>query len=377
MALFFLLLIPIGFAFAGFLISKGKIDIRELGAQVGVTLLIVIVPYAIALHNRTADTEIWNGVVAGKQKSDVGCCHPYCCQTCQSCTTDSKGNTTCTSYCCQTCYEHSHDVQWNAWSSNNEHLYSDSCNSPGTSEPARYTAIRVGEPTAVEHSYKNYIKGNPDTLVRRSGQVERFKNQIPPYPQVYDYYRAQRFLAVGLKLPNPVGLNERLSEINAKWGAPRKVDIVVVVVRESDEMYLEALREAWIGGKINDIVIVVGVYDDASTIAWTGVISWTKNEQIKVEMRNAILDLKSLAPPAGHSEDFRYRELLDVVEYQVSSNYQHRRISDFAYLNASITPSGTFKLWLGIITFILNLGMTVFFWLNDPFDNGFRSSYYR
>jgi hypothetical protein len=368
MSLFLLVLIPVALALAGLVFSKGRINPAEFGVSLAAVALIVCVPYGIALYGRTSDTEIWNGVVASKAKSDESCCHPYCCRTCESCTTDSKGNRTCSSYCCQTCYEHSHDVQWNAWSSNNEHLYSDSCNSPGTSEPARYTAIRVGEPTAVEHSYTNYIKGNPDTIVRRTGVTERFKNKIPPYPQVYDLYRAQRFLAVGLKLPNPIGLNERLSEINAKWGAPRKVNITVVVVREPDEMYLEALREAWVGGKINDIVIAVGTYDDASTIAWAGVISWTKNEQIKVDMRNAILDLKSLAAPAGHLEDFQYAELLDVIEYQVSAHFEHRRIQEFEYLNASITPSNTFKLVLGIIAVLVSLLLQIFFWVNDLFE---------
>src|SRR5678816_95907 len=128
MSLFLLLLIPIAFAVGAFALSKGKIDPRELAVQVGVTLLIVIVPYAIALWSKTADKEVWNGVVAAKEKSDVSCCHPYCCQTCESCSTDSKGNTTCTSYCCQTCYEHSHDVSWDAWSSNGETIFHDGCN---------------------------------------------------------------------------------------------------------------------------------------------------------------------------------------------------------------------------------------------------------
>ena len=246
-------------------------------------------------------------------------------------------------------------MRWDAYSSNAEHVYSDSCNSPSTSEPARYSVIRIGEPTAVEHS----------------------KNQIPPYPVVYDLYRAQRFLGVGVKIPDPVGLNEQLSEINAKWGAPRKMNITVLVVRQTDEMYLEALREAWIGGKINDIVVVVGVYDDAATIAWAGVISWTKNEEIKVDMRNAILDLKTLAAPPGTVEYFQYWKLLRIVEAEVSAKFEHRRISEFEYLNASITPSFAFKMWLGIIALLLNIGMTIFFWIADPFDNGFRSSYNR
>jgi len=365
MSLFLLLFIPIVLAVGAFLLSKGKIDLRELAVQLGVTLLIVLVPYGIALYSKTSDTEIWNGVIASKDKSTQHCCHPYCCQTCESCTTDSKGNRSCHSYCCRTCYYHSNDVRWDAYSSNGEHVYSDSCNSPSTSEPPRYTVIRIGEPTAVEHSYTNYIKGAPDTLLRRTGQVERFKSKIPPYPEVYDLYRAQRFIGVNVKLPDPVGLNDRLSEINAKWGAKRKVNVTVIVVKETDQMYLEALKEAWIGGKINDIVVVVGLYDDAETIAWAGVVSWTPSEQIKVDLRNRILDM----------EKFGGYRLLTVIEEEVSTKFEHRRISEFEYLNASITPSSTFKLVLGIIVILVNLGMILFFWINDPFDRTFRSSY--
>lgn len=365
MSVFLVLLIPPLVALLALAIGKGAISLKELLVQETIVFLLVGISYAIALHCRTSDVETWNGVVAGKQKSSEHCCHPYCCQTCQSCSTDSKGNTTCHSYCCQTCYWHSYDVRWDAWSSNSENIYANGCNSPSTGEPERYTAIRIGEPTAVEHEFTNYIKGNPDSLLRREGAMNNFGLKIPPYPQVYDLYRSQRFLTVGVKVPDPVGLNERLSEINAKWGAPKKVNIITVVVREADEKYLEALREAWLGGKINDIVVVVGLYDDSSTIAWAGVISWTKSEQVKVDLRNAIMALGQFDP----------QKFLQVVEQEVSSKYEHRRISDFEYLKASIEPSSTAKTVIWVLSLVLTIFLSAYFWINDPFEDGFRNPY--
>ena len=367
MSIFFLLLIPLAIAAIGFFAGKGKIDPRELGIQVAVVLIAVLVPYAIALHGKTSDTEIWNGVVASKDFYSVSCCHPYCCQTCQSCTTDSKGNTTCSSYCCQTCYEHSHDDEWDAMSSNNENIYHNGCNAPGYAAPARWTAIKIGEPTAVEHDYSNYIKGSPDTLLRRTGASDTYGKFVPDYPRVYDLYRADRFLVVGAMVPNRAPLNQRLSEINAKLGRQKKVNIDVIVTAVADERYLEAVREKWLGGKINDVVVVVGVDGYSLKIAWAGVISWTHNETLKVDLRNQILDMNVLDGS----------KLLDIIEQEVVVKYDHVRISEFEYLNASITPSMTFKVWLGVIAILLSLGLEIFFWLQDPFDNGFRSSYRR
>lgn len=361
MSIFLILLVPFAIALAGFFAGKGKVDPRELAVQLAVTLLIVAVPYAIALHGKTADKEIWNGVVASKEKSNVSCCHPYCCSTCQSC--DSKGN--CHSYCCQTCYEHSHDVEWDAWSSNGENIYSNGCNSPYTSEPSRWTVIKLGEPTAVEHSYTNYIKGNPNTLMKRTGAAEKYGQFVPAYPRVYDYYRANRFLVDRVAVPNLAALNFKLSEVNARLGRKKKVNIDVIVTAISDEEYLEAVREKWIGGKINDTVVVVGVDGDTLKMRWAGVISWTKSEQVKVDLRNRILDMDVLDPD----------KMLNAVEEEVSTKFEHRRISEFEYLNASITPSNTFKFWLWAIAIVLNVLMTIYFWNNDPFDNGFQSRY--
>jgi hypothetical protein len=258
-------------------------------------------------------------------------------------------------------------VSWDATSSNGENVFHDGCNAPYTSEPERWTIIQIGEPTAVEHSYTNYIKGNPNTILKRTGAAEKYGALVPGYPGVYDWYRAQRFLiGNSVHLPDPVGLNRHLSEINARLGAKKKVNIVVLVTSIEDQAYLEAVREQWIGGKINDTVVVVGVNKDTLEVRWAGVISWTKSEQVKVDLRNRILDQTVLD---GH-------KMLDAIEQEVSSKYEHRRISEFEYLDASITPSTTFKIWLGILSFLASIGMAIYFWINDPFDNGFRSRYY-
>jgi hypothetical protein len=362
MLLFWLLLLPILLGVAGLLFSKGRVTWKECLVHEGVVIMIIAIGYFIAIRARTADTEIWNGVVASKDRGTQGCCHSYPCNP-HPCNCDDKGNC---STCWDTCYEHSWDRTWYAYSSNGETIYSVGCGRPGQSDPGRWTDIRIGEPTAVEHSYENYIKGNPDSVIRRQGVAERFGKTLPAYPKVYDYYRANRFIAVGVSVPELRALNARLSEINARLGAKKKLNIVVVVVRQADQSYLEGLREHWIGGKKNDLVVVIGA-PDFPAIAWAGVISWTKSEDLKVDLRNRLLDLK----------DFDGGKVLDIVEEEAAAKFVHRSMSDFEYLKATVEPSSGVTWFLFILGLVLGIGLQIFFWIHDPFDDGHGSSWPR
>lgn len=357
MLLFWLLLLPIVLGVAGLLFSKGRVTWKECLVHEGVVILIITAGYLIAIHARMDDTEIWNGVVARKWRGTEGCCHSYPCNP-HSCDCDSKGNC---STCWDTCYEHSHDDIFKAVSSNDETIYSNGCFAPGSSPPARWNAIRVGEPTAVEHSYENYIKGNPDSVLRRQGVAARYGKALPDYPKVYDWYRADRFIAAGVTVPDLRRLNERLSEINARLGAPKKVDIIVVVTSQNDEDYLEALREHWIGGKQNDLVVVIGA-PQFPDIAWAGAISWSRSEDLKVDIRNRLLDLKA----------FDGDKVLDIVEQEAAAKFVHRPISDFEYLKATIEPSSGVTWFLFILGLVLGVGLQIYFWIEDPFGDRFN-----
>ncbi len=364
MVLFVLLLVPLGLGLAGLLLGQGRVTWKEFLVHEGVMLLLIAASYFIALHYKSSDTEVWNGTVRSKDKIRVDCCHSYSCDCREVCTGSGKDRSCRTE--CDTCYRHgprksgwNGDVAWNAYSSNGERVYYDGCNAPSSSAPRRWTEIRIGEPTAVEHRYDNYIKGNPDSILRRQGAAERFKGRLPSYPEVYDHYRIRRFIAIGVPVEGLDALDERLSEINGRLGALKKVNVVVIVVKEGDQRYLEALRETWLGGKINDFVVVVGV-PEPPDIAWAGVISWTRNEDLKVQVRDEIVALGT----------FDGTRVLDIVEANVESRFEHRPISDFEYLKSTIEPSGAVTWTIGILGALIALGLQIWFWFRDPFGDG-------
>lgn len=256
---------------------------------------------------------------------------------------------------------HSHDLYWSASSTNHETVFSDGCNSPGSSPPKRWLDIRVGEPTAAPHDYTNYIKGAPDSILRRQGIAEKYKSLIPEYPRVYDYYRANRFLVVGVKGVNSAAetrWRNELDEINADLGPSKWVHVIVILVPTADRTYLHALEEAWLGGKKNDFVVVVGV-PDYPKISWAGAMSWTKSEELKISVRDQIENLRT----------FDGDKVISLTRGEIQGKYVFRPMDDFEYLSASVTPSKGVMIFLFILGICVSAALQIYFWREDPFGD--------
>lgn len=365
MTLLILLAIPVVIAVIGFAVSKGKFNWLEALIQTAVGATLMFGGFMAARYAKTADTEIWNGRIV-KTSGTQGCCHSYSCNcstTClPDCSTDFDGNTSCGLSCheeCDTCYRHNHDLFWSASTTNGENVYHDGCNPPGSVPPAEWERIVDGEPSAIEHSYINYIKGAPGGFFKRPWLVERYKGKLPAYPRVRDRYRVDRFLmsAIGEALPDTKELNGILARINGDLGRTRQVNIIVVVTAEDSTFYAEALSEAWLGGKKNDLIVVVGVREFPQ-VGWARVISWTDAREVKDTIESRVRTLGA----------FDGRKLLSIIEQEVASKFKRKHMKDFRYLLKEIEPPG-WALWLLIVLGLLvSGGLQAWFWVSDPFN---------
>ena len=355
MILLALLILPLLIGVVGHMRSGGRITLQELLVQEFVIVVLIVGGYSAAYYSKTTDTELWNGRVTVKATELTSCRHSYDCY-CHSCGRDGKDR------CCSTCYRHSHDRRWYAITSNDETVFDDGGNPPDSDPPDRWTRIRVGEPTAVGHSFQNYIRGNPDSILRRNGTAARYTDMLPAYPEVHDDYLVERFLTIGVSLPNQVALNTQLSELNADLGAQRQVNMIVIVTNVSTPNYLEALREVWLGGKKNDLVVVIGA-PNFPAIEWSGVMSWTRNEDVKINIRNRINDLHT----------FDGNAILSIMRDEVQHRFVRRPMADFEYLKSTIEPP-TWALWvIWVLGVLASVGLTWYFKEFDPFNTGRRS----
>ncbi|MDP3771398.1 MAG: hypothetical protein Q8R16_03800, partial [bacterium] len=247
------------------------------------------------------------------------------------------------------------DVAYHAVTSNGEPIFDDGCNPPDDAPPARWQQIVESEPTAIEHNFENYIKAAPGAFPWKRDLAEQYRAQIPDYPRVHDLYRVQRVLAKGVALPDVGALNDRLSAINANLGARKQVNIILVVTAAKKPEYADALSAAWLGGKKNDLIVVVGL-PSGSEIAWVRVISWTEVTAVKEGIEKGVL----------HLGMFKGQDVLRIIG-EVSEQFVRRPMAKFAYLKASIEPTPTALWTLFAIGLLLALGLQWFFWTHDPF----------
>jgi hypothetical protein len=358
-----LLAIPLLIGILTFIFGRHRVTLQEFAIQVGVQVLITGMSVGIIYYKNTSDVEIYNGRVTAKQSQRVSCSHSYSCH-CRTVTTGTGKNRRTTTRC-KTCYYHPFDMSWVYNTSDNGSASVSRVDSQGLKEPPRWTAIQVGEPSSSMHGYENYIKASPDSLFRKQGLMERYANQLPNYPKVYDYYRIDRVLTVDVAVPNLKEWNQKLSEINAKLNPHKQVNATLVLVKGKDHEYFDALEQRYLGGKKNDVILVVSI-DRYNNIMWADVMSWTDNKALHVSLRDAVLDMKVL--------DLTQPDvLLSAVHTKISEHYAKKSMEDFKYLQSSITPSLTEWIVSMLLGIFAAIGMSFYFYTNDIHENKQRS----
>lgn len=364
MAFAILFIIPALVAIGFFTFTKSTITLKEFLLQMTIQVVIAGVSVYVIYNRNTWDTEVLNGQVTGKSKDRVSCSHSYQCRCYTSCSGSGKSRSC--SRRCSTCYEHSHDFSWRVQSDIGTTTIS-RVDRQGTSEPPRWTSVKIGDPYSETHGYTNYIKAAPDTLFRHQGLMKKYQNHLPAYPNdIFDYYRINRTVVVDGTLPEKQKWDEELSLINRDIGFKKEVNMVMVVVYDKPREYFYALEQAWIGGKKNDVALVVGVNRN-NEIQWAGAMGWTTNEFFKVKLRDRIMDQKTLDRSA----------VLGILKEETDKGFTRRSMKDFEYLESSITPSVGEWMVSVILGLLCAVGLGVVMHKNDLFNEEGRTQWRR
>ena len=153
--------------------------------------------------------------------------------------------------------------------------------------------------------------------------------------------------------------NEELALLNARIGARRQVNVIVIAVNTADSAYIHALEELWLGGKKNDCVIICGV-TQYPLIEWVRVMSWTKREDLKITLRDGIQEMKTL-----HER----QRILQFIEREIGEKFVRTPMKDFEYLMAGFQPGPTTLALLLILGIGGSFGLAFYFLNNDPFGH--------
>lgn len=285
-----------------------------------------------------ADTMILNGQVTGKERNRVSCSHSYPCRCRPSC---SGAGTTRSCYTkCDTCYEHLFDYDWDVYSSIGN-VTINRVDRQGTIEPPRWTAVKIGEPFSKESSYYNFVKAASFSIFNRT-QIESAE-VVPAYIGVVDYYKIDRIVKFGIPNFDTSKLNDGLNNALRSLDPQKKANIVVVF-HNKDSKWTEIVKAKSLGGKINDITIMIGLNKD-NTFKNVNVYSWSKNDMVNVVLRDTILAIGKYEPDM----------LTSVISSSIQKYYVHRSIKEFEYLKEEIQVSENVLIALLILSFLVPL----------------------
>lgn len=281
----------------------------------GVTCLLVTGMYFGMMYAKTYDTLILNGSVTDKRSEHVSCSHSYSC----NCSRDSKGNTS-----CQTCYEHSYDIDWNVYSNVGDVTIS-RIDRQGLSEPQRWTSVKIGEPFSKSESYTNYVLGEKNSLFNYSKYNKQWAATVPEYPiSVYDYYRVNRIVQLGTSL-NLKELDYAISDMLKVVGPQKQANIVIVTTNIQDSSFYYSVRDKWINGKKNDIVIVLGMQDNI--IKWAESFSWNKNPEFPIRLNSSMLN----------KDIYNTADIIKTINDITVKYYERKPMADYEYLSSNIS----------------------------------------
>jgi hypothetical protein len=358
----FLLLFPLAWPFIAKAIWKHEITLGELGANIGIGVVVVLIGWFAGRSLQTSDYEVLNGQVTSKSSRHVSCDHSYSCNCRQTCSGSGKNKSCSTT--CDTCHEHSYDVDWNLFTSVGT-LRIDRIDRRGIGEPPRYMRAQVGDPVAQSHSFTNYVKAAPDSLFNTAIEQKalmQFDKLIPQYPgNIYDYHYINRVLTQGVAVPDVTEWNRDLAMRLRNLGPTKQVNAVILFTNQKDPQYATALRAAWLGGKKNDVIVVMGT-PSYPAIDWVRVISWTDEELFKVQLRDDLLDLKTVDRTA----------VLNQVEQHIATQFKRKHMKDFEYLQSDIKPPTWALILLIMLSIGSSLGASLYFARNDVREGGYR-----
>ena len=354
--IYLILLFPIIWAWITKMIWPHKICWKELGLQLVIITVVCVGIVAMGRSSAMTDTEVWNDEVVEKTRETVSCEHSYQCN-CVTIPTDSKGGSITT---CQTCYDHDNDFDWNVYASTGIGVRINRIDERGVKEPPRWTAARIGGPFSSSRTYTNYIRASSGSLFNDSEfSTEEFAGLIPPYPdKIYDYYRKDSVVSMGVPLKDFKEWNSAINDINKKLGPKKKVNLSTIFVKSNNSAYIHALEKEWVGGKKNDVVVVFGV-PNYPKIDWVRIMSWD-NEHLKANLRANLEKFKEL------NED-TVQLAPAVMKANIEKHYKKMNMEDYEYLKDNIEPPTWVLILAAIVSIGGSIGLTFFFYKNDVF----------
>jgi hypothetical protein len=213
------------------------------------------------------------------------------------------------------------------------------------------------EPVTTEHSYENRVAASDSVMnYPKVTEEEVAQYGLYDYPKITDYYYLPSILGNGG--PSTQEAEKLLGMWNAKLGGPKQVRMWILIFNGGDIATGQMQEAFWKGANKNEFVITIGL-DGQGNTAWTYVFSWSESERLKIETRNFVIE-----------DQGKPLDLVKIVNWlapAVNDQFVRREFAEFDYLE--VTPPGWALALIFIVTFLVNVGCTLWIIMNEFEEN--------
>lgn len=355
-SMWWFILIPILWVAITKVIWHKNISWQEVGIHLGSVLPATVLIFAVGYHSSIGDTLLIHGQVTQKVRNNDSHQESYSC----NCTTRCSGGKTNTcSTTCQTCWRTVYTVDWylkstigNIQIDYERSYYRSVWNTP---DPKQYLEAYVGEPCSKSEYFKNYVKGSPSSLFNTGKYVTKPSLPVPNYPNIHNIYKVNNLINVGTSIKTDV-LEEKLSHKLKVLGAKKQANVILILANTQDANYKYAVEKAWLGGKKNDIVVIVGTTDSKNVL-------WADGFTFGLSQGNHLMLTQMLDNLRGKS--LESTDIVEVIASSIESGFKRKQMEDFKYLAREIEPSTSLLIFVFILQLISNIGITIWSIRND------------
>lgn len=354
---------------------------KEFGIQVGATVAYVFVIYSLLFSFTTdlVDTEYWNSKVSKFEyyeawKERVTYTESYSCGTTKSPKTCSRTKTRIDHhppYCIlETTNNESTYITADQYNKSNFEFGQTKVNIHRTDQVSygdgnkfvSYPNIII--PTSVSHTYENYVVAAKHNVIHTKvsqKEIESlvFKGELRKYPIQYIGKFGE------LKLERIVNTTDvshnmltELDLISNQYGSTKQVNPIIYITKE-DRNIKYAIEQYWNKSKKNDVVLILGIDDNGSTL-WSDVITWTNNTDFIVYCGNNF---------EGKNIQTQSKEIVYELGNLIQNEYLRKPMEEFSYLKENITLEWYWQL----LVFLGNLLLSA--WLFYIFMRNHESKY--
>lgn len=343
---------------------------------VPISLIIFIMQTAMVAYT-TGDTEYLGFhtkkiVYYEAWDEKVSCSHSYDC----NCSTDSKGNKT-----CSTCYEHLYDVDYHPehWVrvDNTGYEYEISKSTYNNLKERFATKTSFVELNRNFHSidgnaYRTDWGGEPErsdiitkshsytNKIQASHSIFKFENideKTKKMWGLYDYPLVTSGYYQPVVLGNSVNqaTDRKLQYINGYYGLMKQFRMYILFFKDKSMDVAFKQRSYWEGGNKNELLICIGM-DKSGSFNWVKCFSWMDKPELEVEVQNYFNKNKNL----------NLSEFADWLPNEIVRHWHRKQFKDFDYLQIELTET---QIWW-VFSIVMLYTIICCFWIvTNEFDN--------